>query len=181
MDMKRLLALALALTVPLILTLYMSCTQSEVKSEFYNEEGLLVRRFFYPDGVTIERERTYLNDSILHGYAKDFYPNGYEFFHSKKELDNYVNRNKRTKTLGQKLLTLNFDFDKYSYCVFYGRKVKKLYHSYKSTLLDDLSASYIKYNKKTLVFVEYEKDDNEKGIFIYKIKKNTKLRGFYGI
>lgn len=113
--------------------------------------------------------------------AKDFYPNGYEFFHSKKELDNYVNRNKRTKTLGQKLLTLNFDFDKYSYCVFYGRKVKKLYHSYKSTLLDDLSASYIKYNKKTLVFVEYEKDDNEKGIFIYKIKKNTKLRGFYGI
>ncbi len=112
---------------------------------------------------------------------KDFYPNGYEFFHSKKEIDNYINRNKRTKDLREKLQMLDFDFKNYSYCVFYGRKAKKIYHSYKTTLLDDLSPSYAKPNGKTLVFVEYEDDDKGKGVFIYKTKKNIKLRGFYGI
>lgn len=112
---------------------------------------------------------------------KDFYPNGYEFFHSKKELDNYINRNERTKSLGKRMKGLDFDFNNYSYSVFYGRKIKLIYHSYKSTFLDDLSPSYAKPKGKIVVFVEYESDNKEKGVFIYKTKKNSKLRGFYGI
>lgn len=112
---------------------------------------------------------------------KNFYPNGYEFFHSKKEIENYLGRNKRTKDLREKFQTLDFDFNNYSYGIFYGRKVKSIYYSYKSTFLNDLSPSYAKPKGKVIVFIEYESSNKEKGVFIYKTKRNDKLRGFYGI
>jgi len=57
----------------------LSCNQSvdkkDLRNNFYNEEGLLVKRLFYPDS-SIKIERTYKDDTIEHGYAKQYYPEG---------------------------------------------------------------------------------------------------------
>jgi len=69
--MKRFLIVTLGLAIFL-----QSCKQIDTRDRFYNEQGLLVRRKFYPDGSTVLLERTYKNDSIEHGYAKKFYRSG---------------------------------------------------------------------------------------------------------
>ncbi|MFN8340507.1 MAG: hypothetical protein U0V64_02470 [Cyclobacteriaceae bacterium] len=53
-----------------------SCNNSDRRVKFYNENGLLVKRQFYSDSITLMKERTYLNDTLLHGYAKAFFENG---------------------------------------------------------------------------------------------------------
>lgn len=59
-----------------VLVILLACNQADKRKVFTNEEGLLVKRWFFPDSTTIKRERTYLNDTILHGYAKEYFPNG---------------------------------------------------------------------------------------------------------
>lgn len=54
---------------------FQRCTQPDTRTRFYNEDSLLVIRNFYPDG-TIEKERTYRNDTLDHGYGKELYPDG---------------------------------------------------------------------------------------------------------
>jgi hypothetical protein len=55
-----------------------------------------------------------------------------------------------------------------------------MYHSYKTSLINDISPSYSKPKDKTLIIIEYDKDSDE-GVFIYRIEKNSNFRGFYGL
>lgn len=109
-----------------------------------------------------------------------FYPNAYEFFHSKESITRYFNRNDKTREYQKTCQNIDFDFNKNSYVIVYGKKVKKMYHSYKTSLINDISPSYSKPKDKTLIIIEYDKDSDE-GVFIYRIEKNTNFRGFYGV
>lgn len=109
-----------------------------------------------------------------------FYPDAYEFFHSKENLTRYFNRNDRTKEYGKTCQNIDFDFSKNSYVIVYGKKVKKMFHSYKTSLFNDISPSYSKPQGKTLIIIEYDEDSDE-GVFIYRIEKKSKFRGFYGV
>jgi len=62
-------------TILLCVTI-VSCDKVDKRRKFINEDGLLVKRWFYPDSVNLKRERTYLNDSTIHGYAKEYFENG---------------------------------------------------------------------------------------------------------
>jgi len=56
-----------------------SDNKKDVRKEFYNPEGLLVKRTFYEDEgkeATILTERIFKNDTIPHGYARSYYKNG---------------------------------------------------------------------------------------------------------
>lgn len=128
--------------------------------------------------------KTYINNDLvfqsLNKNEKN-YPDAYEFFHSKEEIEHYFYRNKHTKDIKIKCRDIVFDFKNYSYVIFDGHRVKKIFYSYKTTFFDDISPSYAKPKGKKPVFVEYEDDKSEKGIFIYKVKKDISLRGFYGV
>jgi hypothetical protein len=104
----------------------------------------------------------------------------YEFFHSKEEINNYFKRNDTTKELFNKIENINFNFDKYSYCVVYGFEVEKMYYSYQDIYFNDLSPKYARPSNKILVSIKYRDQFKNKVIF-YKLNKNPKLRGFYGI
>lgn len=54
----------------------LSCQEVDKRKKFYNDDGLLVKRAFYPDSYIIKLERTYKHDTIPHGYGKSFYPSG---------------------------------------------------------------------------------------------------------
>jgi antitoxin component YwqK of YwqJK toxin-antitoxin module len=51
----------------------------DIRKQFYNTEGLSVKRTFYEEEgkeATILTERTFKNDSIPHGYARSYFKNG---------------------------------------------------------------------------------------------------------
>jgi hypothetical protein len=127
-------------------------------------------------------KKTYLDFDLVYvekNVNETFKPDAYEFFHSKNEMNIFFNRNEKTKKIGTNC-KINFDFEKYSYCIFYGCKIKNLYYSYKTTFFNDMTPKYARPNNKKVVFVEY--GDNKKSeIYIYKISKDESLRGFYGI
>jgi len=52
-----------------------ACKQKDTREKFYNDQGLLVKRWFYPD-KTIKIEATYKGDTVAHGYWKSFHPSG---------------------------------------------------------------------------------------------------------
>lgn len=60
----------------LIFIILAGCKENDTRTSFYNNEGLLVKRRFYSDSVTVHTERTFLNDTTLHGYAKGFFEDG---------------------------------------------------------------------------------------------------------
>jgi hypothetical protein len=113
----------------------------------------------------------------------EFRPLGYEFFHTRQELDSYFDRNKETKELKIKLDGVIFDFNKYSYSIFYGREVESMFYSYKSTYFDDITPSYARPNGKVPVFVTYENvlpnTTDSNCVYIYGLDKDARLRGFY--
>ncbi len=111
---------------------------------------------------------------------EEFYPNAYEFFHSKEDMERYFHRNDRTRKYEKECEKIEFDFDKNTYVFVYGKKIKNMFYSYKTSFFNDTSPSYSKPKNKTLIFIDYE-DNNDKGVFIYKLDKNPNLRGFYGI
>ena len=111
---------------------------------------------------------------------KDFRPHGYEFFHSRQEIESYFRRNERTKELHKNLSNVPLDFTNYSYCLFYGRKVVTMSHSGKTTYFDDPTPSYARPSGKIPVFVTYDQTlSGERGTFLYRVSKDDRLRGFY--
>ncbi len=64
---------------------------------------------------------------------------------------------------------------------FFGKRVVKMEYSLKQTVFDDPTPYYSKPKNTIPVFVEYDKSDlkENNGLFIYRIPKNNKLRGFY--
>lgn len=104
----------------------------------------------------------------------------YVFFHSENDLKKYFSINAATREIERKAANIKFDFANYSYCIFFGRKVTNMNYSYKQTYFDDPTPSYARTKGKIPVFVEYEKDNtNPTGIFLYRVPKNEKMRGFY--
>ena len=75
---------------------------------------------------------------------------------------------------------MNLNFDKYSYVIVYGAKVKRMYYSIKSTIFDDKSPYYCSAirHKKMCLFIEYQEPDNY--MYIYQIDKNCRLKSFGG-
>jgi hypothetical protein len=115
----------------------------------------------------------------------EFYPDAYVFFHNKKSIDSFFELTEETKNLKKNIPEGTiFDFNNYSYCIFYGRKVKSMYYSYKTTYFDDPSPSYAssrRYGNKC-VFVTYDKPTSniDNAIYIYRVKRDDKLSGFNG-
>lgn len=111
----------------------------------------------------------------------EFYRDAYVFFHSDDQLRRFFKINSNTQEYGRNLKHIEFDFTKYSYLIVYGAKVDKMYYSYKTTMFNDPSPSYAKarrYGKKC-VFIDYSKKV-DKGVYIYRMEKDTLLRGFAG-
>ena len=107
-----------------------------------------------------------------------FNPDAYVILHTEKEfLESAV-----YKYHGSNIKrSMNLDFDKYSYVIVYGAKVKRMYYSVKSTLFDDKSPYYCSAirNKKFCLFIDYQAPDNY--MYIYQIDKTCMLKSLRGI
>lgn len=114
----------------------------------------------------------------------DLYPGAYVFFNSNAQLTSFFNMNKDTRIYGENCKDVKFDFDNYTYVIVYGAKIESMYYSYKTTFFNDPSPSYAKarrYGKKC-VFIDYNKASKaEKGVYFYRLKRDTLLRGFDGL
>lgn len=107
-----------------------------------------------------------------------FYPDAYVIFHTEKEFlestvyDYHGINIKRA---------MDLNFEKYSYVIVYGAKVKRMYYSVKSTIFDDKSPYYCSAirNKMICLFIEYQVPDNY--MYIYQIDRNRLLKSFGGI
>lgn len=117
---------------------------------------------------------------------EEFHPMAYEFFHSKNAYESFFARN--TNTIKLKTVfpnSSNLDFENYSYCIFFGKSLNSLYYSYKTTYYDDPSPSYASCRRKGKKFVQaiYNEtnQNNDKGIFLYKVKKDEGLSGVDGL
>ncbi|WP_129582942.1 hypothetical protein [Flavobacterium cyanobacteriorum] len=142
---------------------------------------ILITFFLLLISLVIFCWKTYIEFSLVCQIPsiKEFRPDGYVFIHSEDDLTNYSFINKQTNFIKKHCENV-FDFSQYSYVIIYGRKPQVMYYSYKNSFFEDTSEPYAKYNDKTVVFIHYEDKPKETGTFIYKIKKNSKLRGFYG-
>lgn len=132
--------------------------------------------------VFVFYHKNYLDYKLVYegfNLKENFEPNAYEFFHSKEEIISFFKRNKETRKIENNCGNIKFDFENYSYCIFFGGRVKQMYYSYKTTLCNDISPSYARPSGKKVVFVEYE-GNKKNTVFIYRIKKDNSLRGFYG-
>ena len=104
----------------------------------------------------------------------DFYPDAYTFLHSEKAVKSFIFKKFPNKCE-------NFDFKKYSYVIVYGRKPKSMYYSYKTTWFDDKSDYYAPHWGSNVVFIDYKKESQGAGTFLYKVNRQENLRGFFGI
>jgi antitoxin component YwqK of YwqJK toxin-antitoxin module len=74
--------------------LILSCTDKDKRVVFYTEEGMLVKREFYPNS-TIKYEWMLKDDTVIHGYGKKFYPSG-----NLELLVNYTEGKKNGRVIG---------------------------------------------------------------------------------
>lgn len=138
--------------------------------------------YFFFRKKHLDYELAYKLPNVRNG---EFYPDAYVFFHNQKSIDRFFELTDETKKLKKFIPPETiFDFDNYSYCIFYGRKIKSMYYSYKTTYFDDPSPSYEscrRYGYKC-VFVTYDKPTSniDNAIYIYRVKKDEKLSGFNG-
>ena len=109
--------------------------------------------------------------------GEGFYPDGYRVFHTEKDFFESATYLYDGKDIAK---VMKLDFSKYSYVIVQGAKVKRMYFSLKSTLLDDKSPSWAQARRewKLCLFIEYQTPDND--MYIYQIDKNSHLRGFGG-
>jgi hypothetical protein len=124
--------------------------------------------------------------AMLRNSNEVFYPLAYEFFHSEKAYNSFFERNSDTRRMKAYFPTSeNLDFNSYSYCIFFGRRVSDLYYSGKTTYLEDPSPSYASCQRwgKKFVVVKYNdsQDNDSKGVFLYSVAKDSKLRGVDGM
>ncbi len=134
---------------------------------------LFVFGFFY------QFEVSYSNyERIGRIEGNGFYPDAYIIFHTEKEFIESAVYSYHGSIIKR---SMNLNFDKYSYVIVYGAKVKRMYYSIKTTIFDDKSPYYCSAirNKKLCLFIEYQKPDNY--IYIYQIDKNCMLKSFGGI
>jgi len=114
----------------------------------------------------------------------NYYPGAYVFFHSNDKLRQFFEMNESTRTYRENSKNINFDFENYSYLIVYGAKIESIYYSFKTTYFNDPSPSYAKAKRfgKKCVFINYDKaSEDEKGVYFYRLRKDTTLRGFDGL
>lgn len=134
-------------------------------------------------------KKDHLNFELISKVSKtneEFRPFAYRFFHSQNDYDNFLNINSNTIKLKSDLpKAKDLDFENYSYCIFFGKGLSDLYYSYKTTYYDDPSPSYAscaRYGKKYVVVIYKNLTSNkDNGIFLYKVKRDVKLRGVDGL
>ena len=107
-----------------------------------------------------------------------FYPDAYVIFHTEKEFLESAVYDYHGSIIKR---SMNLNFEKYSYVIVYGAKVKRMYYSVKSTIFDDKSPYYCSAirNKMMCLFIEYQAPDNY--MYIYQIDKNCMLKSSGGI
>jgi hypothetical protein len=107
-----------------------------------------------------------------------FYPDAYVIFHTEKEFLESAVYDYHGSIIKR---SMNLNFEKYSYVIVYGAKIKRMYYSVKSTIFDDKSPYYCSAirNKMMCLFIEYQAPDNY--MYIYQIDKNCMLKSFGGI
>lgn len=140
-------------------------------------------------GTYLFNKKNHLNFELVskvQNSNEEFYPLAYEFFHSQNAYDSFFKRNSETKDLKKYFpKSADLDFNNYSYCIFFGKSLNDLYFSYKATYFDDPSPSYASCRSQGKKFVVATYKDtiqnDEKGIFLYKVNKDDKLRGVYGL
>lgn len=110
--------------------------------------------------------------------GEGFYPDAYAIFHTQKESRESTVYHYHGRNIEH---AMKLNFEKYSYVIVYGAKVKRMYFSIKSTLFDDKSPYYCSAlrNRMICLFIEYQAPDNY--MYIYQIKKNNLLKSFGGI
>lgn len=108
--------------------------------------------------------------------AKNFYPDAYRFIND----DSYLELLKRDPKVRDYFKNKEFNFSKYTYLVTCGAPIHSMYYSYKTTLFDDKSEEWCLAWKSMqhCIMIEYENADSS--LYIYRLPKNEKLRGFYG-
>lgn len=129
-------------------------------------------------GLVILFHKTYLSFDLVCKVDSEieFRPDAYVVINSEEKLKDFLFLRKEVK-----LCSDSFDLSRFTYIVVYGKQVNIMYHSYKSTYFDDKSASYAPHWNSKVLFIEYDNKPSEKKMFVYKISKEDKLRGFFGI
>ena len=110
--------------------------------------------------------------------GEGFYPDAYAIFHTEKEFRKSAVYDYHGQEIDH---TMKLNFEKYSYVIVYGARVKRMYFSIKSTLFDDKSPYYCSAlrNRMICLFIEYQVPDNY--MYVYQIDKNNLLKSFGGI
>jgi hypothetical protein len=111
-----------------------------------------------------------------------FYPYAYTIFNSEEQFRNFLNFTQETKQYGKFISersNYKFDFSKNRYCIVYGRELKYLYWSYKSTLLEDPTPSWEKDYRIPLFTLYKKRNLKNQFVFIYALEKNDCFRGVF--
>lgn len=133
---------------------------------------------------------------------KDGYPYAYYFFHSNKDIEDYMKCLRRFNGYMEDLKRngVEFDFENYSYCITLKMPVEKMCYGYEyskemdptyknsipknsNTIFVDLKYQgeeriYIKNGEgKFILQREFGKCKKTNFIYVYRLKKNTRLRG----
>lgn len=113
-------------------------------------------------------------DSSEINFKTDFYPYAYRLIKDKDKWVSYVNTNSDTKKLSM-INEDSLDFNKHMYIIVYGARIKNMHWSFKSTLFDDVNASYSKTFRKgkKLIMVDYMTPDSN--IYVYRMNANPTL------
>ncbi len=125
-------------------------------------------------------------------------PMAYEIFHHQEDLERFWDRTSETRELRRKLPAgTKFDFKRYSYGIFFGRKVTAMWHSWKESKFDEPAPQYPQDPASIPVFVSYESDSTSAfewdsksiyeldytltgPVYLYEFPRDTRLRGFLG-
>ena len=106
----------------------------------------------------------------------DFYPGAYMFFHDFEGFSSHFKMIKKASLIKG----LSFDFDKYSYVLTRGRKIKSMYYGWQTSRRYDESPSYGKTKGTIFVHIEYEEEPGGM-IYLYKVPHDERLRGLNGL
>lgn len=111
-------------------------------------------------------------------FASDFHPEGFFVVVDQETQGRLMQYHRDSRELAK----MNWDFNRYSYVVSYGKRMKALYWSDKATMIDDESPEYCRVWKsgKKLLRPEYA-DSLTNTAIIYTIPKDTLISGMQGV
>ena len=120
----------------------------------------------------------------------EFYPGAYEFYHElhnnpdkhRPAFETLLSHNRQYHRYNSEVLdSIHFDFQKYSYLVVYGAKIKRMYWNYITTTFEDESPSYCCARRYGRQFVKIEYQEPDGKIYLYRLKHDDRLTVFQGL